>query len=90
MSKKPDLGAMAMPKAKAAAMVPFSDGDAAATAVASAEPAPSAKSLTIKLEGPLYAALRQFCHAKELERGRRVTHQEVVVDALRKHLGLDG
>ena len=88
MSKKPDLGAMAMPKAKAAATVPFSDGDPTAAAVPSAEPAPSAKSLTIKLEGPLYAALRSYCHQKEVERGQRVTHQEVMVEGLRKLLGL--
>ena len=82
MSKRPDLGAMAMPKTKAAATIPFGESPAAG----SAEAVPTAKSLTIKLEGALYVALRQFCHAKEVERGSRVTHQEIMVDALRKYL----
>lgn len=84
MSKKPegDLGSMAISKAKAAETVPFS-------APATASPAPSAppKSLTVKLDGELYASLRAYCYEQERASGTRLTHQQVMVEALKKLLG---
>jgi hypothetical protein len=83
MAKKPDLGDMMMPKAAAAATMPFGEPN----------PAPDTsvpKGLTIKLDGTLYAALRQYCHQKEMARGSRVTHQEVVVAALKAFLAANG
>lgn len=82
---KPDLGAMAITKAKAGATVPF---EQAAPSTPSGGGAPV--SLTIKLDGPTYAALRKYCHEKEMERGKRVTHQEVAVTAMRALLGIEG
>jgi hypothetical protein len=91
MSKRPDLGAMALPKQAAAETVPFSAPPAAAlptpVAASPVDVALAAKSLTIKLDGPLYAALRNHCHAEEMKRGKRVTHQEVMVEALKRLLG---
>lgn len=78
---KPDLGAMAISKAKAGATVPFQDP-------ASSQASGSPKSLTIKLDGPTYAALRLYCHEREMERGKRVTHQEVAVAAIQALLGI--
>jgi hypothetical protein len=89
MTKRPDLGAMALPKIAAAESVPFSAPPApAAPAAPIYESGLASKSLTIKLDGPLYGALRNHCHAEEMKRGKRVTHQEVMVEALRHLLGL--
>jgi hypothetical protein len=89
MAKRPDadLGSMAISKAKAAETVPFS--------VPPPLPAPPAgssavKSLTVKLEGDLYAALRTYCFEQERARGERLTHQGVMVDALKAFLGIRG
>jgi len=84
MSKRPegDLGSMAISKAKAAETVPFS--------VAPAPPPVSGgspKSLTVKLDGELYAALRAYCYEQERASGSRLTHQQVMVEALKKLLG---
>jgi hypothetical protein len=80
-TKKPDLGAMTITKAAAAGTLPFAENPAPADA------AHPAKSLTIKLDGSLYAALREYCHRTERERGRRITHQEVLVAALKPYIG---
>lgn len=82
---EPDLGAMTITKAKAGATVPF---EQAAPSRPSTSGAPV--SLTIKLGPSTYAALRQYCHAKEMERGKRVTHQEVAVTAIQALLGIEG
>jgi hypothetical protein len=84
MAKKPegDLGSMAISKAKAADTAPFA-------AAARAAPAPGAggvKSLTVKLEGDTYAALRAYCYERERSTGARLTHQQVMVQALKQFL----
>jgi hypothetical protein len=81
MSKKPDLGEMAMPKARAAAAVPFSAPDAAATI------ARPPRSLTVKLDGELYADLVTYCYEQQQGSGTRVTHQEAMVRGLKMLLG---
>jgi hypothetical protein len=83
MAKRPggDLGAMAITKAKAAETVPFG-ATQAPVAPSSLEP----KSLTVKLDGATYAELREFCHQREVRTGRRLTHQEVMVSALKAYL----
>ncbi len=84
MARKPggDLGSMAISKAKAAETVPF--GSPAPTATPSG--AGGAKSLTVKLEAADYAALRAYCYDRERTTGTRVTHQTVMVDALKAFL----
>jgi len=79
MAKRPegDLGAMAISKAKAAETMPFG------------KPAPvSAKSLTVKLDGDLYAELRTYCYEHERSTGTRLTHQQVMVEALKAYLAM--
>ena len=83
MAKKPegDLGSMAISKARAADTVPFAAGTRA--------PAPGSggvKSLTVKLEGDTYAALRTYCYEQERATGARLTHQQVMVQALKDFL----
>jgi hypothetical protein len=83
MAKKPegDLGSMAISKAKAAGTVPFAAG--------ARTPAPGGggvKSLTVKLEGDTYAALRTYCYEQERATGARLTHQQVMVQALKDFL----
>lgn len=41
-------------------------------------------------DGPLNAAVWNYCHEKELERGKRLTHQEVMVDTLKQLIGFSG
>ena len=84
MGKKPegDLGSMTISKAKAADTVPFA---AAARPVGANTGSP--KSLTVKLEGDLYAELRAYCYEHERGTGAKLTHQEVMVKALRTLLG---
>ena len=89
MAPKPDLGSMALTKAKAAGTVPFSAAEAPPT-VRQPPPPPTAgesKSLTIKLSAADYARLRDLCIERERELGRRVTHQEVMVEAFHALLG---
>ncbi len=78
---KADLGTMTISKAAAADTAPFST----APALPPAAPAGSAtsKSLTVKLDGDLYAALRTYCYEQERSTGSRLTHQQVMVTALR-------
>ncbi len=82
MAKRPDASAMdnmAIPKAAARSAVPFAP---------SAEPAAPSPykptSLTIRLDGEQYAALRGYCQEEEARTGRRVSHQEVMVRGLMK------
>jgi hypothetical protein len=84
VARKPDadLGDMAISKASAAEAVPFSTS-AAQVARAAAGPQ---KSLTVKLDGGTYAALREYCYARERESGSRLTHQQVMVAALKAFL----
>ncbi len=79
MARKPegDLGAMTISKAKAAGTVPF-EGKAAPMVA----PGGSPKSLTVKLEADTYAALRAYCYEQERAHGSRLTHQQVMVEAL--------
>jgi hypothetical protein len=82
MVKKPvgDLGGMAISKAKAVEAVPFGTV---------AQPLPaigSVKSLTVKLDADTYAALRAYCYERERSTGGRLTHQQVMVEALKAFL----
>jgi hypothetical protein len=82
MAKKPvgDLGGMAISKAKAVEAVPFST-------VAQPPPAAgSVKSLTVKLDAGLYEALRAYCFEQGRNSGTRLTHQQVMVEALKAFL----
>jgi hypothetical protein len=84
MVKKPegDLGSMTISKAKAVDTVPFGVPPSAPSAGF------AVKSLTVKLEGDLYASLRAHCYEQERVRGTRLTHQEVMVSALKAFLGI--
>jgi hypothetical protein len=75
-----DLNALQIPKAAAAAAVPFSGVTEARM------PAGGSKSLTVKLELGDYWALRDFCTQRERETGKRLTHQEAMVLALHRLL----
>ena len=89
-----DLGAMALPKAEAAATRPFQQQPSAPILAAPPNPpappavqaAASQKSLTVKLDGETYAGLRAYCYGAEQQRGIRLTHQAVMVDALKAFL----
>jgi hypothetical protein len=82
MSKRPegDLGSMAISKAKAASAVPFAEAPS---------PGYGVKSLTVKLDAGLYALLREHCFAQEKATGKRISHQDVMVAALRMLLDSD-
>jgi hypothetical protein len=77
-----DMDKLGIPKAAAAAAVPFAKSP-------SQEPASPGgdKSLTVKLEAADYWALRDYCTHQERATGQRVTHQSVMVAALRALLG---
>jgi hypothetical protein len=77
-----DMDRLSIPKAAASAAVPFAPPP-------SPEPAPpgGGKSLTVKLEATDYWALRDYCTQQERATGQRVTHQQVMVTALRALLG---
>jgi hypothetical protein len=84
MAKRPegDLGSMAISKAKAAETVPFS-------APPPAQPAPAVamgKSLTVKLDGELYLQLADYCSDHLRRTGKKLYHQEVMVQALKAFL----
>ena len=83
MTKKPegDLGSMASSKAKAAS-TPFATQQPAAPSAVGQD-----KSLTVKLKADTYAALRAYCYEQERATGTRVTHQQVMVTALKTFLG---
>ncbi len=77
-----DMDKLGIPKAAAAAAVPFAKP-------AAPEPVPpgNGKSLTVKLEAADYWALRDHCIQQERATGQRVTHQQIMVEALRALLG---
>jgi hypothetical protein len=70
---------MAITKAKAADTVPFGEASHAAAVG-------GVKSLTVKLEGDTYAELRAYCYEQERATGTRLTHQQVMVQALKAFL----
>jgi len=72
---------MMISKGKAAEAMPFASSAAIPPAAPPMTGAP--KSLTVKLDGDLYAALRTYCYEQERATGARMTHQEVMVTALR-------
>jgi hypothetical protein len=74
-----DMDKLGIPKAAAAAAVPF----AKPPAPEPARPVGNGKSLTVKLEAEDYWALRDYCLQQERATGQRVTHQQVMVNALR-------
>lgn len=76
-----DMGSLGIPKAAASAAVPFASSSQ--PPAQSAEAGAPGKSLTVKLDGADYWALRDYCTAREKATGQRVTHQQVMVEALR-------
>jgi hypothetical protein len=72
---------MMISKSKAAGMVPFE-----ATKPPPPLPTGGQKSLTVKLEAADYAALRAYCYEQERASGSRLTHQMVMVQALKAFL----
>jgi hypothetical protein len=93
MSRAPkgDLGTMpGITKEAAVAAVPFRQAPPAAP-TPKAPVAPTAgKSLTVKLSGDLYEALRAYCYETGRATGTRVTHQDVMVEALQGFLAAKG
>ena len=83
-----DMGTLGIPKSQASAAVPFASP--AQPAVPSTEAGPAGKSLTVKLDGADYWALRDYCIAREKATGTRVTHQQVMVEGLRALLRAEG
>lgn len=86
MARKPegDLGSMAITKTKAAATAPFTESLPASASQTTG--GGSIKSLTVKLEGATYAQLRAYCYERERATGSRLTHQQVMVQALQAFL----
>ena len=71
-----DMTKLSVPKAAAAAAVPFSRAE---------EPTPTigeSKSLTVRLNRHDYWALRDFCAQHERQTGERLTHQDAMVRGL--------
>jgi hypothetical protein len=81
MAKRPegDLGSMAISKAKAVETVPFGSAPQPAPVTGPA----ATKSLTVKLEVPLYYEMKEFCHKREVSTGRRLSHQDAMIEGLR-------
>jgi hypothetical protein len=84
MTRKPniDMAVLGVSKAAAAAVAPFAPPAPPSAAAGGGQP----KSLTIKIDGPTYAALRAYCYRREQATGSRVTHQAVMVKALNELL----
>lgn len=92
------MSALFVPKAAAAQAIPHTPAVPASTlaatlspsaaSVAAGEQAPmpspatKLKALTVKLDVSTYQRLRRYCAAEEDRTGDRVTHQEVMVEAL--------
>lgn len=75
-----DMSFLSVPKSAAQSATPFqrpSEPDVPVPVVG--EP----KSLTVKLTAGDYRALRDLCVDRERETGKRATHQEIMVEALR-------
>jgi hypothetical protein len=84
MAKRPegDLGSMAISKTKATETVPFG----VPTPQASTPVATMGKSLTVKLDGDLYLQLADYCGDHLRRTGKKLFHQEVMVQALKAFL----
>ena len=85
MARKPedDLGAVATSKATAAHTVPFSLPITPAVAL---RVGGGVKSLTVKLDGELYAALCTYCYQREHVTRTKLAPQQVMVEALKAFL----
>ena len=84
---KGDLGTLVVSKATAAAAIPHAaqPGPAAAAPVVPPQAAggdTKVRALTVKLRQPEYQRLRQLCANREATTGERVSHQEVMLEAL--------
>jgi hypothetical protein len=91
-----DLGSLVVPKAAAAQAIPHAAASAPPGPPPPLPPPPQPlqgepaqpaqgggpKALTVKLDGAAYRRLRRYCQEQEEATGRRVTHQEVMVEAL--------
>jgi hypothetical protein len=73
---------MMVTKTKAAEAVPHQPASEAPATAASTSDAGLPKALTVKLEGRLYKRLRDLARDREDRTGRRVSHQEIMVEAL--------
>jgi hypothetical protein len=82
---------MMVTKTKAAEAVPHQPIplEASATAAPTGD-AGLPKALTVKLDGRLYKRLRNLARAREDSTGRRVSHQEIMVEALLSLLEKEG
>jgi hypothetical protein len=82
-SRKPqdDLGTVTTSKARAAHTVPISPPRAPAVAL---RVGGGVKSLTVKLEGELYATLCTYCYQREHVTRTKLPPQQVIVEALPK------
>ena len=78
---RPDLDKLSIPKAKAAAAVPFAT---------EAKPGAGSKSLTVRLSHDDYWRLRDYCAQRERQTGKRVTHQDAMVMGLHCLLAKEG
>jgi hypothetical protein len=76
-----DMTKLSVPKAAAAAAMPFTRAEEARPVVG------ESKSLTVRLNLRDYWALRDFCAQHERQTGERLTHQEAMVRGLRCLLG---
>lgn len=84
-----DLGALLVSKATAAQAVPHAPVAPTADARPVVMPQPGGgppKALTVKLDGPMYWRLQRYCMARGQQEGRRLTHQEVMIEGLRRLL----
>jgi hypothetical protein len=71
-----DMTKLSVPKAAAAAAVPFTRAEEVRPVVG------ESKSLTVRLNLRDYWALRDFCSQHERQTGERLTHQEAMVRGL--------
>lgn len=87
MSKpKADLGSLVVTKAAAATAVPHAGPITPAPAVKNSPPASvtsaAPKALTVKLDADTYWRLQNYCVQRGQQEGRRITHQEAMVEGL--------
>jgi hypothetical protein len=80
---KGDLASLVVPKAAAAAIPPHANQMPEAPAAAGSSQAGAlAKALTVKVDPDSYWRLQRYCMERGQREGRRVTHQEIMVEAL--------
>lgn len=90
---KADLGALLVSKATAAQAVPHAPVAPAAEARPAVMTRPGGgppKALTVKLDGAMYWRLQRYCMERGQQEGRRLTHQEVMIEGLRRLLEPEG